>query len=229
MDGSTTAERVKIIKTCENIDYVLGTLRALWANYGRHNRPSDRTVNQPLKKFSKTGFVTNLCVNHRNASLTEYIDGVSLSVKKNTNLSITRHVYHSGLANGILWHILQFEFASSSLGWRRWKNWNRLTMQCVEDALIGYSNKSIWMSIFCFKSSLAVRLIFCLTDMSTSKIFTSVAVKTDKRQSKTVAFPKTHYMVWCLIQRNGRNALTNFENDNYFWLLQPHHYQFFYA
>lgn len=112
MDRLSTAERVKIVKTYyKNSDSVVSTFRALRADYGRHNRPSERTIGKTVKKFEETGSVTDVLrpIHHRNARSTENIAAVSESVEEDPNLSIPRRAQHLGLSYGTLWRILHLD------------------------------------------------------------------------------------------------------------------------
>lgn len=68
MDRLTTAERVKIVKTYyKNDDSAVSTFRALRADYGRHNRPTQQTILNTVNKFEQIGSVVDIQrpVHHR--------------------------------------------------------------------------------------------------------------------------------------------------------------------
>lgn len=84
MDRLTVEERVKIIKFYyKNDDSAVSTFRALRADYGRHNRPTEQTILNTVKKFEETGSVTDIVrpVHHRNIRSAENIAAVAQSVK----------------------------------------------------------------------------------------------------------------------------------------------------
>lgn len=112
MDCLTVEERVKIIKFYyKNGDSAVSTFRALRADYGRHNRPTQQTISNTVRKFEETGSVIDIArpVHHRNIRSAENIAVVAQSVEEDPNLSIPRRAQHLGLSYGSLWRILHLD------------------------------------------------------------------------------------------------------------------------
>lgn len=112
MDRLTTEQRIKIIKTYyKSNDSAVTAYRALKADYGRHNRPSQQTILNTVNKFEQSGSVLDVrrAVHHRNVRSVENIAAVSESVAEDPNSSIPRRAQQLGLSYGSLWRILHLD------------------------------------------------------------------------------------------------------------------------
>jgi len=121
MDRLTIADRVKIVKTYyKNDDSPAATFRALRGDFGRFNRPTQQAVCKIVKKFEKTGSVTDIAkpVHHRNARSAENIAAVSESVADDP-ISIPRRAQHLGLSYGSLWRILHLDLHLHPYGFNK--------------------------------------------------------------------------------------------------------------
>ena len=80
----------------------------LSSDYGVHNRPTTQAFGKIVKKFEKTGVVTNIkrSVHHRFA---ENIGIVSESVAEDPNVSIPHRSQELGLSYGKLWRLLHLD------------------------------------------------------------------------------------------------------------------------
>ncbi|ERL94483.1 hypothetical protein D910_11760 [Dendroctonus ponderosae] len=89
-------ERVKIIKCYyKNDDSAVSTFRALRADHGRHNRPTEQTISNTVEKFEETDIARP--VHHRNIRSAENIAVVAQSVEEDQNSSIPQRAQHLGL------------------------------------------------------------------------------------------------------------------------------------
>lgn len=112
MDRFTTAQRIKIVQLYyRHSNSVVTVFRNLRADYGRNNRPTERTIRNVVNKFEETGSVCDIVrpVHHRNARSTENIAAVRESVAEERNLSIPRRAQQLGLSYGTLWRILHLD------------------------------------------------------------------------------------------------------------------------
>ena len=112
MDHLTTTQRVKMIKTYyQNGDSATLTYRALRGDFGLYNRPTTQAIGKILKKFEKTGDVTNIerSVHHCFVRSAENIAVVSESVAQDPNVSIPSRSQELGMSYGILWCILHLD------------------------------------------------------------------------------------------------------------------------
>ncbi|ERL94482.1 hypothetical protein D910_11759 [Dendroctonus ponderosae] len=75
------------------------TFRALRADYGRHNRPTEQKISNTVEKFEETGSVTDIArhVHHRSIRSAENVTVVAQSVEEDPNSSILRRAQHLGL------------------------------------------------------------------------------------------------------------------------------------
>lgn len=112
MDRYTIEERVKVIKShYKNGECFVSTFRALRGDFGRHNRPTQPTITNIIRKFEETGSVCDVVrrLHHRNARTPENIGAVGASVDDDPNLSIPRRAQVLGLTYGTLWRILHLD------------------------------------------------------------------------------------------------------------------------
>ena len=94
MDGYCIQQYVGIIKLFyRNECSVRATYPALHPFYGRHNRPTDRTIRNVVDKFESTG--------------SENIAAVRESVQENPMQSISRRSQELGLSKTTTWRILR--------------------------------------------------------------------------------------------------------------------------
>ena len=107
--------------------------------YGRHNRPTQQTISNTVRKFEETGSVIDIArpVHHRNIRSAENIAVVAQSVEEDPNLSIPRRAQHLGLSYGsyggfCIWICILIRTKSSSL-----KNLSLKTMHNAECMRIG--------------------------------------------------------------------------------------------
>lgn len=106
MDSYSIQQHVQMIKLFyQNECSVRATHRALRPFYGRHNRPTERTIRRVVDKFESTGSVNDRStpVRQRNARSAENIAAVRESVQENPRQSISISSY------SLVW----------VLGWRR--------------------------------------------------------------------------------------------------------------
>ena len=110
MDGYSIQQYVRIIKLFyQNGCSVLATYRELRPFYGRHNRPTDRTIRNVVDKFESTGSVNDrpTPVRRRNARSAENIATIRESVQENPRQSIPRRAQEFGLSQTSTWRILR--------------------------------------------------------------------------------------------------------------------------
>ena len=91
IDRLTITQRIEILKTCyKNGDSALATYCAFRGDYGLHNRTTKQVIGKIVKKFEKTGVVTNLerSIHHRSVRSAENIVIVSESIAEDPNVSI---------------------------------------------------------------------------------------------------------------------------------------------
>ena len=108
MDGYSIQQYVQIIKLFyQNGCSVRATNRKLRPFYGRHNRPTDRTIRNVVDKFESTNLSRPTPVRRRNARSAENIAAVRESVREYPRQSISRRSQELGLSQTTTRRILR--------------------------------------------------------------------------------------------------------------------------
>ena len=110
MERYTIQQRVEIVKIYyTNLCSVRQTFRQLRNNYGRNDRPTERTIQRIIAKFEESGSVTDRAVpvRRRNARSVENIVAVTESVREDPDLSIPRRSQGVGLSATSTWRIMR--------------------------------------------------------------------------------------------------------------------------
>lgn len=119
MNRLTPEQRAQIVEIYfQNNSSPRNVFRLLRPFYGRHNRPTERTIREVINKF-RTRF-TCLDINEperaRPVRTEENIQAVAASVREDHDLSIRRRAQHLNMSCSTLWKILR-----KDLGLRAYK------------------------------------------------------------------------------------------------------------
>lgn len=110
MERLTPEQRVQIVELFyKNQCSVRNVFRALRPFYGRHNRPSERTIHNTITKFRTQFTLLDIHPSNieRRARTEQNIAAVAQSVRENRQQSIRRRSQQLGLSYGSLWRILR--------------------------------------------------------------------------------------------------------------------------
>lgn len=114
MSTYSNQQRVQIVELYyENERSIRTVFRKLRKFYGRHNRPSESTINQIIQKFQETGSVEDKRSEKysRSGRSEENIDLVVASVVEDPKMSISRRSQQVGLSQTTTWRILRKDLA----------------------------------------------------------------------------------------------------------------------
>lgn len=114
MSTYSTEQRVQIVELFyENGRSVKNVYRKLRQFYGRHNRPSESTINQIIKRFQQTGSVEDKKTEKyaRRGRSKNHIDLVYASIAEDPEMSIDRRSQQVGLSKTTTWRILRKDLA----------------------------------------------------------------------------------------------------------------------
>lgn len=110
MNRLTPEQRLLIVETYfQNQCSVRNCYRALRPHFGRHNRPTERTIRETITKF-RTNFTLldiHPSTRVRTARSNENIVAVAESVREDRDQSIRRRSQALGISYGTLWRILK--------------------------------------------------------------------------------------------------------------------------